>query len=632
MIENLRGNIIIDGPNIKIDNKGCATTIFCSREFIMKSGKLDIKHNPRIIESENETSFQYGEVIKAFDKVDILGGKININYVYPRGDYPNIVLKGEGAAICIAGNKPNFVVNPVLNLPEELKDQIKLTYDYKIRFFISENGTVADPVIEIEDPSSIEGLTWDKENKILIMDGFKKYRLSIESEYSYENITIIVKNNNGVSELSMENISAVFKGEGVLRMWNMEVGFSSFLYWTNDKYTLNYCDLTLDGPYLEMEYHNLHVGKLKIKSGVLDIYHTSNYTSGAIAYPRYIYCNKGIDVTGGKIIIRNEVYPKGYTNFSEKDTAPSFWLEKNADGKAEVNLSNCKIIVIDPTSVFKDNLFGYVQSKEYDNKVEYPKFVQNGNVSMVTYKNEDGIIKTDINDFVINVSDTPCIYNGKNQMPKVKVGDLYEGIDYTVEYYNNIEVGKASVKITGIGFYCGEKTVEFEIIPKRNLEEKENISGNDKKEKNSKINSNLEKTFIYKKYIYRIIIKPSANAKYGKVEVVGLVNKNLKKAKIKNTVAFAGKKYKVTSIAKNAFKNNKKIKSVVIGKNVTKIGSKAFYNCKKLKKVVIKSKKLKLGKKVFAEKGGKKIKISVPKKLKKKYKKLFKKYKNIVVK
>lgn len=45
--------------------------------------------------------------------------------------------------------------------------------------------------------------------------------------------------------------------------------------------------------------------------------------------------------------------------------------------------------------------------------------------------------------------------------------------------------------------------------------------------------------------------------------------------------------YKVTSIAKNAFKDNRKITKVTIGSNVSDIGSNAFYNCTKLTKVTI---------------------------------------------
>lgn len=108
-----------------------------------------------------------------------------------------------------------------------------------------------------------------------------------------------------------------------------------------------------------------------------------------------------------------------------------------------------------------------------------------------------------------------------------------------------------------------------------------------------------------------------------------------------------GVSYRVTSIADNAFKNNKKITkvvignnivsigknafakctklvSVIIGKNVTKIGKDAFAGCKKLKKIVIKTKKL--TKKSVAKGAfrsvGKKVVVQVPKSEYKAYKKL----------
>ena len=71
--------------------------------------------------------------------------------------------------------------------------------------------------------------------------------------------------------------------------------------------------------------------------------------------------------------------------------------------------------------------------------------------------------------------------------------------------------------------------------------------------------------------------------------------------KIPVTVEENGKTYKVTKIAPNAFKGNKKIKKVVIGGNVTQIGKKAFAGCSGVKKVVIDAKSLKkVGKKAFS--------------------------------
>lgn len=54
---------------------------------------------------------------------------------------------------------------------------------------------------------------------------------------------------------------------------------------------------------------------------------------------------------------------------------------------------------------------------------------------------------------------------------------------------------------------------------------------------------------------------------------------------IPETVKINGISYKVTSIANNAFKNNKKLKTITIGKNVTTIGESAFAGCTSLTKV-----------------------------------------------
>lgn len=83
-------------------------------------------------------------------------------------------------------------------------------------------------------------------------------------------------------------------------------------------------------------------------------------------------------------------------------------------------------------------------------------------------------------------------------------------------------------------------------------------------------------------------------------EVISL-KKNASAIKIGDTVKLGDKNYKITSVAASAFKNNKKIKSVTIGKNVTSIGSSAFVNCTSLKKVVVNSKKLsQIGSKAFS--------------------------------
>lgn len=61
-------------------------------------------------------------------------------------------------------------------------------------------------------------------------------------------------------------------------------------------------------------------------------------------------------------------------------------------------------------------------------------------------------------------------YTGDQIMPEpvVRIGavTLTKGVDYTVRWSNNVNVGQASVTITGTGRYAGSKTVSFKIIAK----------------------------------------------------------------------------------------------------------------------------------------------------------------------
>ena len=96
------------------------------------------------------------------------------------------------------------------------------------------------------------------------------------------------------------------------------------------------------------------------------------------------------------------------------------------------------------------------------------------------------------------------------------------------------------------------------------------------------------------------------------VSCVGVSETTRKDVVIPNTISVNGVNYKVTTIVKNAFKGNKTLQSIVIGKEVITIEEQAFYNCKALKKITFKTKKLAMvGKNAF--KGvPKKAEYSVP--------------------
>ena len=211
-----------------------------------------------------------------------------------------------------------------------------------------------------------------------------------------------------------------------------------------------------------------------------------------------------------------------------------------------------------------------------------------------------------------------------------KIGHYFNVISKTYKY-----TGFALVKGTkygnGIAYsqvYSGNvKTgaMTFEKYEKRFLDYYNPIvkTINEYESLIKKINSyevakySVGKKFTKYKITYKITSKDTA--------VVCASKKSIKKATIADSFTYNGQTYKVTEIRKNAFKNRKKLKKVVIGFNIKNIGKKAFYNCKKLKSVKFRSIVLKkVGKSAF-KKTNNNIKFSIKKSKFKKYKKMIKK-------
>ena len=79
----------------------------------------------------------------------------------------------------------------------------------------------------------------------------------------------------------------------------------------------------------------------------------------------------------------------------------------------------------------------------------------------------------------------------------------------------------------------------------------------------------------------------SSSKKNPTVAVMKIVNKKTKKLTIPSTVKVGGVTYKVTAVASQAFKGNKNLTNITIGKGITKIGNEAFASCKNLKKITV---------------------------------------------
>ena len=120
----------------------------------------------------------------------------------------------------------------------------------------------------------------------------------------------------------------------------------------------------------------------------------------------------------------------------------------------------------------------------------------------------------------------------------------------------------------------------------------------------------------------------SSSKKNPTVAVMKITNKKAKKLTIPSTVKVGGVTYKVTAVASQAFKGNKNLTNITIGRGITKIGNEAFAGCKNLKKITVTAGNLTTIRKsafkginkkaTITVKGTKKAKAALKKQLKKK--------------
>lgn len=263
---------------------------------------------------------------------------------------------------------------------------------------------------------------------------------------------------------------------------------------------------------------------------------------------------------------------------------------------------------------------------------------------------------------------------------------LTKNTDFLAAYENNVAEGAATVVLTGTGNYTGTISGSFAIKAKPqqtpapdstqtpSTTPSQTPAPESTQTPGGAQPSRLAVGTVKKDSTSAAKYKVKGNASgVPTVEYVAPSNKKKTSIVVPNTVVIDHVTCKVTSIATNAFKNNKKVKKIVVGKyvtsigknafrgcsklksvkmgarvteikdgafygcsaltsveipsTVTKIGKQAFYNCKKLKKITIKTKNLvlkKVGAKAFAGINSKAV-IKVPGNKKKAYKTILRK-------
>jgi len=217
---------------------------------------------------------------------------------------------------------------------------------------------------------------------------------------------------------------------------------------------------------------------------------------------------------------------------------------------------------------------------EYNNKEDVLKidFADNG----ILPGNARVRLKADYMYTLHNLSDTLFLYyldqkNSTIEKINSSVNYILDGNDHWCQFYVN----------HNSSYIISSETAQY--IPKRGA------TVNDTKAKAT----------------YKVTKSGKSN---GTVEYCKSTNSKAKTIKVPATVTINGINYKVTSIANNAFKNNKTVTKIVIGKNVKTIGSSAFSGCNKLKTVSIGANVTKIGSNAFY-KCIKLTKITIPAKM-----------------
>ena len=584
-------DIKINGPTINFNDCNSGKSIRYKGDnypvkvgsFTMKSGNVNMEIWPEFHSSETGNTMSYGYAIRAMCKIDISGGNLNIAYRFPRDDYNGEPISYDEAIALACWYEEPKTNNVKFVVDEEIKGKVKLKYE-RHKITVKCVKATAYSGKTILDVNSVPGITWDESTKTLTFDGYNDGQLLIESEKYREKIKVVIKNKNSMKYISYsdsEDLDTV-KGGFELRNVDLEiVGDGSLeidgsLRFNSEQIVITGIDggtsgyepntLIIDGPHIEVKGIN-HVENFVMKSGKMVF-----NESGMRVVNSFI-------VNGGTLVCRFE------SEFQNGDGKDKFII---LDSECTGTVENCAIICVGYVSFIRDEDLAIAV---YGNGEYYkPTNLKISNAAIVYGSKMSETPAVNISRFKVNIPKTEYVYTGKEIRPTVKVGGLIEGEDYTVTYTNNKMIGKANIIVSGVGLYKGNIKITFDIVKKK--------TGSGKGESTDKSDA-----IKYKKLLYRVVSEAEANSKYGKVELVGSVNKKCKKITIPKVVKINNKKYRVVSIAK-----------------------KAFADCKKLKKVIIKSTSIKkIGKKAFA--GKKKITVKVPKKKKKTYKKLLKKAK-----
>ena len=419
----------------------------------------------------------------------------------------------------------------------------------------------------------LEGFNFDEEKHIITLNNYNGGTIKVTTFTVGAKIEFVIKGENTIHfqkyaryGIYTSGPDTIIRGSGVLNFEDVEEELLEdsdaeppFAIYSGAIGLYN-PEIIIDGPTININgtfyISHIYCHGFEMKSGTIKcdvaVSHKNDYI-----YPTLVSVyGVSVKINGGTIYMKYESADESET----RDMPPLVMVPgrgKHDDRERTMEFNDCTVIVVGDKKV-TDN-FKVGQYSYYDDTADKsPDKIVVKNVVVSKSNDLKNFNPVAISKVKASLSSTKYKYDGAAKKPKVKVGTLIEGKDYTVKYINNVNPGKATVEITGKGLYGGVNKLYFTIET-------------DGPKTGSKFN--------YKKLKYEIIKEGTKDGKFtGKVRVLGFSKKKLKKITIANIVKKNGVKYRVTEIAANAFKNNKKFTKVVIkAKKLKKIGKKAFY-------------------------------------------------------
>ncbi len=466
-------------------------------------------------------------------------------------------------------------------------------------------------------------ITWVKDKKKIILNNYNGSSLAITNTFWDKNdkeVEINIRGNNTIKVLNggidFTNCNLRFTGKGKLNIID-DNRVDDGKYYRTEVIKGN-GSIVIDGPSINIKtfsskaiyvdsFRTKNKNKLEIINGSLDIsmpvYERSGVKriSTAIDVDETIVYNGKINITMGKLD-NPKYYPATMItgDLYTIENGVSCNIPDNASTKITsvncVNLTKGQIVVpfdIIGTRLRSEDVERYDIDDDGYKDIEWSSFgrelvlIKKLPTTNIKYYGKINTLNNPLN-FLFNTK--------KHEHVLEKITDKnspYYGYDYCDR--------------------CDQYFYGDGSVIKRNDGKKDNNKNN------SGVNNASPSVFTVAKIKYRVIGKTNT------VSIVKCLNKKAKTIKLKNSVTYKNKTYKIVSIDKAAFSKLKKLKKITVSKLVTSIGAKVFYKCKKLKRITIKATKLKkVGKNAFKS-INKSAKINVPKKCFKKYKKLLQK-------